>query len=41
MKKKNYQDPKSEIITEVLYDVMICTSPGPGENEGTEDDPLD
>ena len=41
MKKKNYQDPKSEIITEVLYDVIICTSPRPGENEGTEDEPLD
>ena len=41
MKRKSYLDPQSEIISEVLYDVMICTSPEPGENELTFDEPLD
>lgn len=40
MKKQIYKEPRFE-IEETLYDSLLCSSPGTGENEGTGEEPLD
>ena len=41
MKNEKYLNPVAEIDAELDLCYLLCTSPGVGENEGTEDEPLD